>query len=223
MRKQRPRGSTTREAVVNAALRVADRNGLDALTIRGVAEEVAAPPMSLYVHFANKNQLLDLMYAEVSRRMYEDEGHPTWQTELYRLCLRVRALLTEHPNWAALLARPAPAMPVPMRERVLALMVADGMSESQAFKALSGIVLTAIGLVLAELTMRSPDGKSTLEDRFERMKELLDQLPETEQTQTRTAMNALSHFSLGDTFAFTVGALITGVARTRGDTPDPSA
>src|SRR6187455_63643 len=137
MRKQRPRGTTTREAVVNAALKVADRLGLEALTIRGVAEEVSAPPMSLYVHFANKNQLLDLMYAEVSRRMYEDDHLPTWQGELFRLCQRVRGVLIEHPNWASLLSRPTPPLAVPMRERVLALMVADGMSEAQAFKVLS--------------------------------------------------------------------------------------
>lgn len=211
MRKQRPRGSTTREAVVNAALNVADRNGLDGLTIRGVAEEVAAPPMSLYVHFANKNQLLDLMYAEVARRMYADEGLPTWQSELFRLCHRVRDILTEHPNWAALLSRPATAA-VPMRERVLALMVDDGMTEPQAFKALSGIMLSAIGMVLAEITMRAPDGKSAMEVRFDRMKQILEELPGEEHARTRAAMQSLEHFNLGDTFSFTVGALISGVS-----------
>jgi AcrR family transcriptional regulator len=213
MRKQRPRGTTTREAVVNAALTVADRLGLDALTIRGVAEEVSAPPMSLYVHFANKNQLLDLMYAEVSRRMYQDEHLTTWQSELFRLCHRVRGVLTEHPNWASLLARPAPPMVVPMRERVLALMVADGMSEPQAFKALSGIVLAAIGFSLAELTMRSPDGKSTLEQRFDLMKQSLEALPDGEHARTRAAMSALEHFNMGDTFTLAVGALINGMAQ----------
>lgn len=213
MRKQRPRGSTTREAVVNAALNVADRNGLEGLTIRGVAEEVAAPPMSLYVHFANKNQLLDLMYAEVARRMYADEGLPTWQSELFRLCHRVRDILTEHPNWAALLSRPATAA-VPVRERVLALMVGDGMSEPHAFKALSGILLTAIGIVLAELAMRSPDGTSAIEVRFERMKQILEDLPGDEHARTRVAMQSLEHFNLGDTFSFTVGALISGVSAT---------
>lgn len=214
MRKQRPRGSTTREAVVNAALNVADRSGLDALTIRGVAEEVAAPPMSLYVHFANKNQLLDLMFAEVSRRMYADEGLPTWQSELFRLCHRVRDILTEHPNWAALLSRPTPAMSAPMRERVLAMMVADGMTDSQAFKALYGILLAAIGMVLAELTMRSPDGKSTFESRIETMKQMLEELPDDESPRARSALQNLEPFSLGDTFSFTVGALISGVSST---------
>lgn len=212
MRKQRPRGSTTREAVVNAALNVADRNGLDALTIRGVAEEVAAPPMSLYVHFANKNQLLDLMYVEVSRRMYADEGMPTWQAELLRLCHRVRAILTEHPNWAPLLSRPAPPLALPLRERVLALMIDDGMSEPQALKALWGISLAATGMVMAELTMRAPDGKPAVEARFERMKELLQDMPGDEHAQTRAAMQRLEHFSLGDTFSFTMGALINGIA-----------
>jgi DNA-binding transcriptional regulator YbjK len=47
MRKQRPRGTITRDAVVSAGLVVADRDGVEQLTIRAVADQVGAPAMSL--------------------------------------------------------------------------------------------------------------------------------------------------------------------------------
>src|ERR1700753_1666688 len=98
MRRQRPRGTITQDAVTDAALVILDRSGVDGLTIRAVARQVGAPPMSLYSHFENKEQLLDLMYAEIVRRMYPDQGHGTWQSELFALCQHIRALLLEHPN-----------------------------------------------------------------------------------------------------------------------------
>jgi AcrR family transcriptional regulator len=69
MRRQRPRGTITQDAVIDAALTIVDRAKVDGLTIRAVARQVGAPPMSLYSHFANKEQLLDLMYGELVRRM----------------------------------------------------------------------------------------------------------------------------------------------------------
>ena len=63
--------------------------------------------MTLYTHFDNKGELLDLMYAEVARQLYEDKGNPTWQAELLAVCRHYRAKLVEHPKWAPLLARPA--------------------------------------------------------------------------------------------------------------------
>jgi len=83
-RRQRPRGSITREAVVFAALAVVDRQGPQALTIRSVARQVGAPPMSLYTHFANKDELMDLMVSEIVRHLYRDNGNATWQSSSKR-------------------------------------------------------------------------------------------------------------------------------------------
>ncbi len=99
MRKQRPRGAITRETVVNAALSLLDKRGVERFTVRALARVVDVPPMSLYTHFANKEELLDLMYTEVSLRIYADEQHPTWQTELFALSKRVLRTLGDHPRW----------------------------------------------------------------------------------------------------------------------------
>jgi len=210
MRKQRPRGSITQEAVVSAALSVADRDGVEHLTIRAVSNLVGAPPMSLYTHFANKNELLDLMYAEISRRMYTYEGHSTWQAELLALCHRVRGLLTEHPRWVALLSRAAPPLAIPMRENILKQMVADGMTPTDALMSLSSAVLTTIGLVLVDQVMKKPDGGSTLDERFARLKQWADTPDAHGNLETRTALSKHDTLERDYLFQFFTSALIAG-------------
>jgi AcrR family transcriptional regulator len=210
MRKQRPRGSITQQAVVNAALSVADRDGVERLTIRAVSDLVGAPPMSLYSHFANKNELLDLMYAEISRRMYTYEGHATWQAELLALCSRVRSLLVQHPRWVPLLTRPASPLALPLRENILKQMVSDGMTATDALMSLSSAVLTTIGLVLVDQAMKKPDGGSTIDERFERLKQWADTPAAQSNVETRAALSKHDTFQRDYLFQFFASALIAG-------------
>lgn len=211
MRKQRPRGSITRQTVVEAALAVVDEHGLEGMTIRRVAERAGAPPMSLYSHFANKDGLLDLMYMEVSRRMYRDQGYDAWQTEMLALFQRIHGILLSHPNWAPLLSRPAPPIAVPLRERLLQMMTAEGATSEHAFQALSSVVLVSIGFTLVELTYKSPQGRSTLEERFERLRDWAGTRDADSHATTRDAVSKLAHFGLDEVFEFTAQTLIGGI------------
>lgn len=219
MRQQRPRGTTTRESVVSAALDVVDSVGFDALTIRAVAAAVSAPPMSLYTHFANKEELLDLMYLEVSHRLYPDLGQATWQAELLALSRHVRATLLAHPRWTPILSRSAPpATPsrVSGRERLLKLMVADGFAPESALGGLSACVLGAIGQVLLEVTFRADDGESTLGRRFQRLKGWFDEHEELEtEPTTRQAFANAPSFDMSATFEFMLQTLIAGLEQRR--------
>jgi TetR/AcrR family tetracycline transcriptional repressor len=211
MRKQRPRGSTTSRAVVEAALAVVDEVGIEGMTIRRVAEYVGAPPMSLYTHFSNKNELLDLMYLELAGQMYRDQHYESWQTELLALCSRIRSILLEHPGWAPLLSRPVPPLAISLRERVLKLMMAEGASSDQALRALGSAVLTSIGLALVELAFKGRDGESALERRYTRLKEWVDTQDAEAHDATRAAMARAPRFNLTDTFEYTARALIEGI------------
>ncbi|HVY29490.1 MAG TPA: TetR family transcriptional regulator [Polyangiaceae bacterium] len=217
MRQQRPRGSTTRETVINAALQVVDRVGVDALTIRAVASAAGAPPMSLYTHFANKEELLDLMYAEMSRRMYADTGHDTWQAELLGLAQQVRQTLLAHPRWATLLSRPAPPLSVAARERVLSMMTTQGMPAADALRCFSTAMVVAIGLSLVELTFREPDGASSFARRFERLRTWFEQDSTSLEPTSREAFSAARHFDLGETFDLAMRTLVAG-SELRGST-----
>jgi AcrR family transcriptional regulator len=215
MRQQRPRGTTRREAVVDAALSVVDEVGVDGLTIRAVATLVGAPPMSLYTHFANKEELLDLMYAELSRRLYPDSGQATWQGELSMLAFHIRRTLLAHPRWTPLLSRPAPPASVPVRERVLTLMVAAGMPAEQALRGVSSTILVALGLTMVELNFLEPDAGSLLSRRFDQLKATFAEEPTTSvEPTTRAALSGRSRFDFERTFALSLETLIQGFALT---------
>lgn len=151
--KARKRGSTSRDDVVQAALAVVDDVGVEALTIRRVAARVGIPAMSLYSHFATKEELVELMTSEATRQLYADNGQATWQGECAALCQRARRLLLEHPRWIALLARPSDVQLFPTQSRVLQLMTADGIPVADALQALYNVVLLALGFSLTELTL----------------------------------------------------------------------
>jgi AcrR family transcriptional regulator len=197
---------------VSAALDVVDSVGVEALTIRAVASAVGAPPMSLYTHFANKEELLDLMFAEMAQRLYADPGLDTWQAQLFALSSQVRKTLLEHPRWAVLLSRPAQPMSVAFRERVLKMMTIAGLSAGDAMRAFTSVAMVAIGLAFVELTFSEPGGASSFSRRFERAREWFEQADQAEPT-TREAF-AASRFDLGETFELSLRALIVGLELT---------
>jgi AcrR family transcriptional regulator len=72
----------TREVVVATAVGIADREGLDAVTVRRIAAELQARPMSLYSFFKRKDDLIDLMVDQVLGEMLVDEMPGDWRTAL---------------------------------------------------------------------------------------------------------------------------------------------
>ncbi|MDI9897829.1 TetR family transcriptional regulator [Rhodococcus sp. IEGM 1381] len=71
----------SRTAVVDAALDVAYRHGLDSLTIRKIATELDVSPMAIYWHVKNKDELLDAMGDRVCQdlALTVDPAAPWWQ------------------------------------------------------------------------------------------------------------------------------------------------
>ncbi|MDN5725571.1 MAG: TetR/AcrR family transcriptional regulator, partial [Propionibacteriales bacterium] len=108
-RRKGPARSVTVEQVVQAALRLADEQGLAAVTMRAVADSVGVSAMSIYTYVPAKPELLDLMvdscYAAMPRTTWSDQP---WRTRLAVVAEANRALLVAHP-WlteVAALSRP---------------------------------------------------------------------------------------------------------------------
>lgn len=104
-----PARSVTVPQIVDAALDLADGDGLTALTMRAVAEKVGISAMSVYTYVPGKPELLDLMVDALYARMDRPEwdGEP-WRDRLTAVAEANRALLTQHP-WmteVAALSRP---------------------------------------------------------------------------------------------------------------------
>jgi AcrR family transcriptional regulator len=89
----------TRERIVSAAVALADRDGLDALSMRKVAAAMRCEVMSLYNHVANKDDLLDEMIDHVYLQMPR-AGQGAWRDVLREMVVGAREAFSHHP-WAA--------------------------------------------------------------------------------------------------------------------------
>ncbi|MFN8622305.1 MAG: TetR/AcrR family transcriptional regulator [Chloroflexota bacterium] len=95
----------TRARIVEAALAIIDRDGLDALSMRRLGDELGAGTTSVYWHVANKDQLLDLVLDEVLGRIGDEvqEAPGDWRETMRRVAWGMRAVLVRHRNAVSLL------------------------------------------------------------------------------------------------------------------------
>ncbi|MFF9851045.1 TetR/AcrR family transcriptional regulator [Streptomyces litmocidini] len=97
-----PRQGLTVDAVVGAAVELADEEGLDALTMRALAQRLGVTPMTVYTYVPGKAELLDLMLDDVYGRMELTPFGPDepWRDRVTRVARDNRTLLVRHP-WIA--------------------------------------------------------------------------------------------------------------------------
>ncbi len=92
-----------RERLLEAALLLAEREGLERLSMRLLARELGVSPMALYRHVANKDDLLDgLVERLLSELELPDESLP-WEERLRSLAHGVRGLARRRPQVFGLL------------------------------------------------------------------------------------------------------------------------
>ncbi|MEV7176981.1 TetR/AcrR family transcriptional regulator C-terminal domain-containing protein [Kitasatospora sp. NPDC093679] len=99
----------SRDRVLRTAVALADRSGIDALSMRSLAQELGVVPMALYKHVANKEQLLDGMVDVVVGEIGPPDGGDGWKDAVRGRILATRHALLRHP-WAARVveSRPGP-------------------------------------------------------------------------------------------------------------------
>jgi AcrR family transcriptional regulator len=102
-----------RDRVLCAAVALADQAGIEALSMRKLAEELGVVPMALYKHVASKEELLDGMIDIVVSEIGPPAGDAGWKAAIRARILSARQALRRHP-WApgAIESRkdPSPAM-----------------------------------------------------------------------------------------------------------------
>jgi AcrR family transcriptional regulator len=94
-----PRTPLSKERVLATAVALADEGGVDALSMRKIAQALGVVPMALYKHVANKNELLDGMIDVLVGEIDPPAGDPDWKTVIRRRVLSARRMLLRHP-WA---------------------------------------------------------------------------------------------------------------------------
>ena len=96
----RTRVPLTRERVLGTAVDLADRNGIDSISMRKLAEALDVVPMALYRHVANKDELLGGMVDVVVGEIDPPRTDTDWKTAMRERILSARRSLMRHP-WAS--------------------------------------------------------------------------------------------------------------------------
>lgn len=101
-RRERPAATEaglSRQRVVAEAIRLADREGVDGLSMRRLAGVLDVGAMSLYHYVANKDELLDAMIDVVFEEIELPPDDVDWQSAMRRRAVSARQVLAGHP-WA---------------------------------------------------------------------------------------------------------------------------
>ena len=94
-----PRARLNKERVLTTAVALADRHGVESLSMRKLADELGAGAMSLYHYVPNKEQLLDGMVDIVFSEIEPPTTDADWKTAMRNRALSTREALRRHP-WA---------------------------------------------------------------------------------------------------------------------------
>jgi AcrR family transcriptional regulator len=117
----------TRDAIVDAALALLEREGLQGLSMRRVAQELGAGAASLYWHVGDKEELLSLMLDRIVGEAETIEPDPeNWQEQVKEMMRATRRLLLKRRDAAQISLGRVPAGPnsLPVMERTLAVLAA---------------------------------------------------------------------------------------------------
>jgi AcrR family transcriptional regulator len=99
----------TRERIVQAAIALADADGLEAVSLRKVAAALDAGPMRLYGYLSTKSELLELMVDAVYAEIASPEPGVDWRAALRSLANQTRQAAHRH-AWFADLAGGRPGL-----------------------------------------------------------------------------------------------------------------
>ncbi|MER7279840.1 TetR/AcrR family transcriptional regulator C-terminal domain-containing protein [Dactylosporangium sp. NPDC000244] len=157
-RQRGERAGLTREQVLDAALALVDRVGLNGLTMRALGAELGVEAMTLYHYVPNKEALIDGMVERLFTAAYPAGAGDDWQAHLRGYAHDLRAALLRHPGVLPAVNRPAvtPAA-LDAAEAGLRTLTGAGFSGGDALDALNALTLFVLGHTAAEVAI-GPDG-----------------------------------------------------------------
>jgi AcrR family transcriptional regulator len=145
------RPALSRAAIVEAALAVADRQGLDAVSMRRVADELETGASALYVYIQNRDDLLDAMFDHAMAAVAgADLPKGNWRERLASLLLKSISTASGHGGLARVALTTVPSGPnaIAVTERVRALLAEGGLDEATIPAALDLLGLFVTGAAL---------------------------------------------------------------------------
>jgi AcrR family transcriptional regulator len=215
-REKRP---LTREKIVEAALVLLERDGLQGLSMRRLAQELGSGAASLYWHVGDKEELLSLLLDRIVGETPVPEPDPeNWQGTVKELARAVRRHLSQRRDAAQLSLGRVPAGPssLPILERNLAVLAASKLPPRVISYAADMFALY-VGAFAYEESLRSDEEHASAEQIGAYWASLP---PEQFPTITRLAPDLVA----GDSdarFEFAIDLLVRGLEAMGASNPDP--
>ncbi len=206
----------TQEAILDAALRVLDRDGMDGLSMRRVADELHTGPASLYWHVRNKDELLQLLFERVTEEVVLPEPDPArWQEQGRELARQMRATMNQHRDIARISLGRIPSGPAIARlgEWLFALLRPVGVPD-QVIAYAGDLVGLYVGAFAFEesLGLASPTGENLAPDQIvEMFRGYVESLPADRFPNVRDAANLLFDTDIDARFEFGLDVIIRGL------------
>jgi AcrR family transcriptional regulator len=130
----------TRSMILQTALAIVDRDGVDGLSMRRLSGALGRDPVMVYRHVPNKAAVLDGVAEIVLAQLSVDSADPDWAAQLRTVARDFRQLALTHPNVVSLLVTRPLATPLGQRppgmlrplEDVLALLTSAGFAGDDA-------------------------------------------------------------------------------------------
>ncbi|MGV9297601.1 MULTISPECIES: TetR/AcrR family transcriptional regulator [Amycolatopsis] len=212
-----PRQVLTRDRIVDSAIRLADREGLDAVSMRKLADELETSPMSLYRHVHGRDDLLELMYDSVIAPDRDLRHSGDWRRDLHVVARNIRDVALAHPWATRMMTSGRPAFgPNALLGLEWALAAVAGLGLPIAD--MSRMVLTVIGV--AQATAQTEVGEVDEQQRtglseadwHESMAPYLNQVLESGDYPQVATMLAVSHEQDPEAiFDTTLGIVLDGL------------
>ncbi|TLM84560.1 TetR family transcriptional regulator [Pseudarthrobacter sp. NamE2] len=218
----------SREVVLAAALELVDAEGVDALTMRRLGQELGRDPMSLYRYAASRAALLDGVTETVLDELTVFADDVDWQTQLRRMAHDLRLVALRHPNVVPLLVTRPLSTPLGLRplaalrplEQILDLLIEAGFAPADALHVYRAYYGFLYGHILNELQefIVDPDENEAI------LRLGLHRLPAKEFPRLRALGPVLADYNGETELDQGLGILLSGLAaQLSGPHPKPVA
>jgi len=211
------RSSLTRDRILQAALALADAEGLSAVTMRRLGESLGVEAMSLYNHVANKEQILDGLIDGVFAEVSLPPPEVPWDQALRLRTRSAREVLARHP-WATPLmdsrSTPGPAT-LEHHDAVLGCLRRAGFSVAGAAHAVSLLDAYLYGFALQQRALPFENGTDVTKVAARLMASFpVERYPHLAEMITDHALKP--GYDYGQEFDFGLDLILEGLDRTLG-------
>jgi AcrR family transcriptional regulator len=197
-----------REVIVDAALRIVDDEGVDALSFRRLADDLGVTAMSLYWHVTDKAELLELVGQRVLDAVETPPARGDWRSQLRDVHVAMIDAFLRHPNAAELMIGRARfgAAGLALFERILSILLQAGFSPRAAFDAYQSLYLFTLGFTAT--STRSPEFREVQRQGLDYMLAL----PEDRFPSIRSVAPVIGRRTLAEQFEIGLDVVIAGLA-----------